>query len=584
MKFKYTGFVLILALMVIPALQKQFNLIQLRPLDGDFIPNELPVLTKESWLEGEFQSKFDPYLEQNIGFRDFLVRLQNQLDFSIFRKPHAEGVVVGKKKMLFEYDYIRAYTGLDFVGYKFITKKLNRLKYIQEYLLKEKGIHLVLIFEPGKASFYPEFIPNHYIKQKKDISNYSLYTQMAAELGIRHIDYNKYFLKLKGSTPYPLFPPSGIHWSISGMTYAADSILRYIESLNYNLGQYDHDSIHYSKQALLTDNDVGKAMNLLIPVEGPELAYPVYKFAEDDTQKKPMVLAIADSYYWNIFNTRIPKNLFANEAFWYFNSKVYPDTYYEPVFVKDLDLKKEIEKQDIIMLMVTERFLYRFDWRFIDMVYDLYAPGFIKDPEYKIANRILGLNQWFENVLEKSAVTGESLESQLWEESRYLFHNEKENIYLSWYGPDMIMKDIANDKEWMEKIREEAEQKALPLEKILFNHADYMFWNNKPDVHKKHQILWSIHEEINQSESLRDSLKILTETCYLDDELAKRTLAELIYKEREIAKIESSIRNTPDWLNDIKAKARRKKQELDLVIREDAEYVFKSKETELYGD
>jgi len=37
-------------------------------------------------------------------------------------------------------------------------------------------------------------------------------------------------------------------------------------------------------------------------------------------------------------------------------------------------------------------------------------------------------------------------------------------------------------------------------------------------------------------------------------------------------------------LNDIKAKARRKKQELDLVIREDAEYVFKSKETELYGD
>ena len=41
-------------------------------------------------------------------------------------------------------------------------KKLNRAKYVQEYLKKEKGIDLVIVFEPGKASFYPEFISGNY--------------------------------------------------------------------------------------------------------------------------------------------------------------------------------------------------------------------------------------------------------------------------------------------------------------------------------------------------------------------------------------------------------------------------------------
>ena len=64
-----------------------------------------------------------------------------------------------KTQTALEYDYIRSWLAIDYPGDSFIEKKLQRTKYVQEYLKREKGIDLVIVFEPGKASFYPEYIP-----------------------------------------------------------------------------------------------------------------------------------------------------------------------------------------------------------------------------------------------------------------------------------------------------------------------------------------------------------------------------------------------------------------------------------------
>ena len=181
--------IIILIVLVFPAIQKEFTVFQVKKLDGDFVLAEKPVFSMTEWYEGSFQASYDKYLEDHIGFRDFLVRLTNQFDYSLFRIPHAEGVVVGKNDQLFEYDYIRAYVGEDYIGEENIDRKIRKLKFVQEYLKEEKNIDLILVFEPGKASFYPENIPDRYLDNIAANTNFNSFQKKAIEHEVKFIDF-----------------------------------------------------------------------------------------------------------------------------------------------------------------------------------------------------------------------------------------------------------------------------------------------------------------------------------------------------------------------------------------------------------
>ena len=202
---------LIISLMILPALQLVFHPFKEKPLNGAFNLTEKPSFTIEKWNSGDFQRQAESYLKDNSGFRNFLVRLQNQLDFTFFRQANAEGAVIGRNRQLFEYDYIRSWLAIDYPGDSFIEKKLQRTKYVQEYLKREKNIDLVVVFEPGKASFYPEFLPSKYTDQKHGPSTYERYREKATELDIDLIDFHQYFLQMKESSEYPLYPRYGTH-------------------------------------------------------------------------------------------------------------------------------------------------------------------------------------------------------------------------------------------------------------------------------------------------------------------------------------------------------------------------------------
>ena len=434
-------------MLALPAIQREFSLFDVRSLDGDFILSEKPEFTFESWMEGNFRSDFDKYTDEHIGFRDILIRLTNQIDFGLFRVPHAEGAVVGKEDQLYEYDYIRAYTGLDFIGEEAIDKKIRKLKFLQKHLKEENNIDLVLIFEPSKSCYYPEFIPDRYHPDRLVTNNYKTFVDKANEYDIRNINFNEYFLSLKGKTKYPLYPRYGIHWSIYGMSYATDSLVSYIEDLrNIDMPEMYIDSLEQEMYARRPDYDVGKTLNLLFPLKEREpLAYPVFRFEENAEKQKPMVLSVADSYYWNIFNTGLPEHLFKNQAFWYFFAKVYPDTYFNPTHVSDLNIKEEIEKQDIILLMITERFLYKFAWTFIDKAFSLYAPVSEYDLLESYKAGIRNYSEWFDVVLERAKENNMTLDERITAEADYVFKTEKPDVYKINQQLDQFKEMIQND-------------------------------------------------------------------------------------------------------------------------------------------
>lgn len=572
------GFGFFLLLLFLPALQKGLGLFPEKPLNGAFVSAEKPEFNWKGWLSGDFQSKYDRYLEDQIGFRSFFVRVKNQLDFSLFRKTNAEGVVVGKNDFLFEYDYIRDYTGKDFVGEDFIRKKLMRASFVQHYLKDSLDINFIVVFEPGKASFYPGHIPDEYLSDSISGTNYKIYSTYASDLGIRHLDFNEFFLSMKDTASYPLFPRYGTHWSEYGMWQAADSLLRFIEGqCQEELRDVRLLGYKVVKKALGTDNDVEKPLNLLFPLPSWYYAYPQLGFDSTWENYRPMVLAVADSYYWNIFNTGIPKYIFANQAFWYFNARVYPDTYYHETWVKDLDFKQEIEKQDFIILMVTERFLHVFDWQFIDMVYAIYAPGWLRDEVYININRILSNEQWFTDLIKKAEQQGQPLSVVLEREARYLYFKEKPANYFLEFGIEHYMNVILDDSTWYDYIVDKAEQNDIPVEEQLRGDAEFVFWHDHPALFN---IFKGIASIIREFESDEKSMEILAkEAAHYGSpyESYIRSKAFHLYREREIRKTENAIRSTPGWYRDVQAKSVEKGIPLDTMIRMDAEYIWSQK-------
>ncbi|MCD4696938.1 MAG: hypothetical protein K8S16_11940 [Bacteroidales bacterium] len=492
MKFiEKIGLGIILILLVLPAVQKKFTLFRVADLDGDFVLAEKPGFLWEDWFNGNFQSEYDKYLEENIGFRNLLVRITNQLDYSLYNIPRAEGVVICKENQLIEYDYIRAYNGGDFLGEANIDKRIRKFKFVQEHLKKEYGIDFILVFEPGKASFYPELIPEKYLTRQNPKTNYDYFVKKATDHNVNFIDFNKWFKQLKGATKYPLYPRYGTHWSIYGMSFATDSLISYLEHIRQiDLNDIYIDSLEIETHARKPDYDMGAAMNLIFRLpETDTLAYPAFRFENNPVKPKPMVLAIADSYYWNFYNTGITHSLFKNQAFWYFGNLVYPEYYKEPTFATNLNLKEEVEKQDIILLMVTERFLHKFDWAFVDKLYKIYGESSKYDRAYEYKSEIWIFTEWIDKVIAKAESGNIPFEIMLEREANYMYNYKEPENYMTFRGQSHFEESIRADGNWLNLVNGKAKERGVSLDEMVFLEADYMFKTNHPEAYERYMLI-----------------------------------------------------------------------------------------------
>ena len=115
-------------LLILPAIQQYTGFIPEKPLKGAIAKPEVPVLSLKTWFDVSFQESYDDYLEQGIGFRPTLIRINNQIAFSLFDTALANSVIIGKDNYLFELNYIKAYEGIDFAGYEKIRDQVEKAR------------------------------------------------------------------------------------------------------------------------------------------------------------------------------------------------------------------------------------------------------------------------------------------------------------------------------------------------------------------------------------------------------------------------------------------------------------------------
>lgn len=462
----------------IPLLQNTLHLKKyIKPLNGAFTVKEDTTLTLANIFSGKYQQKKEEYLNENFGLRNYYVRLNNQINYQIFSKANASKVVVGKSNYLFETDYIEAYLGKNFLGEEELSKRLVKLKKAQD-ILKAKNILLEVVYAPGKASFYPAYIPNYFGKKEK-INNYEFIIEKAKTLQLDFIDFNAWFLKMKPISSRALYPKTGIHWSNYGALLAMDSLRKHIEARKgYVLPKFKITTVKITDSIVSPDNDIGLTMNLwkdIKPIPMPIASY----YWLDNKPTKPKALFIGDSYFWNLFYSGLVNNTFTEPSFWYYNTTVFPEN--APIReVSKLDFKTEVQKQELIVLLATESNLQDIGWGFVDNVLasfnestntndfrgNVYINYFI--------NEIHHTPDWLNTIKEEATKKGVDLEKLIRENAIYLYtteYSKPEVIAIT----EQIKININNTPDWKKAVQQKALEKNITFEEMIEIDAKYVY-------------------------------------------------------------------------------------------------------------
>jgi hypothetical protein len=354
-------FGLVLALLLLPWLEQNEHIFEPRPLGG-VQPNSQKVqFSAEQWRTAKFQEGQEAYIRDHFGLRPFMVRFYNELFDRVFGEYQANGVIMGKDGYLFEENYLLAASGQDYIGLDSISRLVSDLNLIKLDLAKQ-GKHLLVCIAPGKGSFYPDKMPDEYRYNGSLGRNYPDFVRALKNQEIALFDVQDWFLKLKATAKYPLYPKTGIHWSSYGEYLVADSLIKQVSHLSQKpLPSMQLLRIEQDSKPRERDDDIELGMNLLRNLPDFKMAYPKFKVQPLKAgQKAPRVLVIGDSFYYGMYNWGMMQHVFEGGEFWYYNhERLVPGQ--ETTFIEHIsDYAKEVQQFDVVVVLLTEANLTRF--------------------------------------------------------------------------------------------------------------------------------------------------------------------------------------------------------------------------------
>ena len=352
------------------AIQQWTGLVKCKPLSGVTETQAKPTLAFSNFIDGSFQQDEEAFLKQNSGFREPLTRLYNQTLWAFFRYSKVvedQRVLITKDNWMFEpwsveeYRQSRSYTyAKDSLGMaQKLENEAQRLIQLQK-ALEPYNTHLFVALLPGKEQICGEHIPlaTHPHWDKK-ITAYGFYSKRFKELGINHVDFAEWFMQMKDTVSYPLFPQTGTHWSNLAAQHVADSLVRYMEWLadtnmvNILVGED-------FQRTLKRVADLESLLNLIWPIKKQPNRL-AYAYVDGDTTAwRPRILTIGDSFYWNILNFTPVWDVFESVPYWYYFSTVYfdSDDLTTTRKISDLDVLQEVVDADFVMLSYSTSALY----------------------------------------------------------------------------------------------------------------------------------------------------------------------------------------------------------------------------------
>src|ERR1043165_4323662 len=344
--------VLLLLFLLLPALQKITGLTTDYKLEGVNENTSKPQLTAKGFFEADFQ--------EHVGYKGCLIALKNQLDHSLFHKLNYT-IEEGDDGQLFYWNHIDTHCGHVTLSDDSVARKLNECVALKS-LLDSLHIKMFFVLAPGKPYFYEDKLPARFKQCNTTGNDYQKILAGLRKKNIPVLDFNQWFRNLRTTSPYPLFPKLGTHWSFYGATLAVDSLAHYLQ-----LPLLTQTDIAITDNARGKDKDLYDLLNVLLPMKSDSLAYPVYKLTSNRTSaRKPKILLIGDSFNWTLLDTKmLPQLCSAESRFWFYKHQLYD---LEGKWISDnpdeVDLYKLLKGTDAVIFLSTEALYHRFDHGF----------------------------------------------------------------------------------------------------------------------------------------------------------------------------------------------------------------------------
>lgn len=426
-------------LLLISLIQKQFSIIHFKSLEGVVEEVKKPELSFASFRDGSFQSQAEQHLKQQFGCREPLIRFYNQYLWDFYGKSNATlwQIAIGKDGWIYEPWFVRDhYEGR---GYEFAWDSAFMMEKFEEetfriyqlqHILEQYGTHLFVCLLPGKDLIYPEYLPDNdkYFKEKT-ITARDYFGPKFKEMGINHVNVEQWFLQMKDTASFDLFPQTGTHWSNIASLYVADSVIRYMEKLggmnirNIRIGKPE---IGMTKEP---DDDLEGLMNLMRPLRENYNQYASVEPDGDTTASKPKIIVIGDSFYWNIVKQLPMSDIFSVYPYWYYNSTIYYDDLHQST--KDINLIEELLTADFVILSYCSVQQYELGNGFMKkaLMEICYDSTEIRQKKSELRKAVDNDKQWYNSLVERADESQMPLENMIDAEISWLMEQEWKIVY-----------------------------------------------------------------------------------------------------------------------------------------------------------
>ena len=210
----------------------------------------LPFKEKTSDLSGAYEKQefsldnFSEYLKENLPGREIIIRLLNQVKYTIFDISGNGTISIGEDKELFSSESLNYYShGLYNVDEEAINTLINKLSLLND-ICNGTGKKLIVTTTPTKIRYYEDKMPFtdillNALENKKYSRPYEVLSDKLKKTNIKYFDCIQYIddnmekLTKDGSS---IFPVTGHHWSTFNGKKIGLAFRNYVEqSTSYKL-------------------------------------------------------------------------------------------------------------------------------------------------------------------------------------------------------------------------------------------------------------------------------------------------------------------------------------------------------------
>ncbi len=326
-------------------------------LSGVTQQTQFPILTRAGLLDGSVQEDMGEYFSEHLPGRDLMIKVRNQLIFSLFEKSPNENIVLGENANLFEKEYVLKYEKVyEPVSEEYTRELCDKLTVIQEKL-NAAGKEMYIFITPTKVRYYEEDVPERYrssVVFPDSLGNYEMFKKVLADYDLKVYDSIPFANEFAQAGQYPLYYKTGSHWAWPlSKSVTADFAAFLDENSRFEFAEGTVE-ITPSPTPIFPDTDIFDSLNLF---QKPyDTYYAANYICQQGDGEKPNMFCRGGSFMGQTIAQMISEGYF-NKDMYVENTVYYQDNFTVGGSFSDygeLDLATGIGQADIVIFEVNE--------------------------------------------------------------------------------------------------------------------------------------------------------------------------------------------------------------------------------------